>query len=891
MPDSANILLLVSDPLDASISIQRDLLALQDGLRQLDAAVTFHVRAAEAEKIQDHLSRGNSPRYAVLHYLGHGYKAPDDADGVLIFEKDDGSADALDQIRLSLTLKGAAAEFKLAVISACHSASVANGLFAVGVEHVVAIDGDKTVYEAAAVAFCRRFYQSLLTGRNLLESFTSGKEALLTDPTMRRLGNAATSAEADKFKLLSRPGFDPAQFSLAVGSGQTRLEEWPALTHPPFDQQPAEFIGRNEDMRELIAALNQKRAAIIVGVSGVGKTELAKQTARRFAARCRVDKPEDVAFASLVNAKSAEEARIQIALALGLPPDGIADNGALQRAIPRHRLLILDEAENVIARDGLAFRQLLDAVITAPTNPFVIVTSQTNPNTSKAPPVQLHRLSEVAALQLFVANTGLDGEDFRRINREHLLEVLKAVDRLPRAIELIARVWWQERGSDAGNLDMTSLVAKLREDRDLVMTDPDYPDDVKSVSVGVKYAYDRLLERSPAAARLWTQLALFPGGISKAGVPQIFGAESAALVNQIEKQSLVESAFTHFPAPFGNLLELPTPFRFFALRHLGDEAAARQTIGESVLRYYFDSRWVDRLDEEFCQGTTGIASRFKAELPSIEAWLDWAYDNEPTHSGLSRASRLTALLRNIYELTTALRGLNARCEQAFACALRCQDKKGEADILVMLGELKLRIDDLEGARVDYERALPIYKMISDRQGEALALKAFGDLAMRLGNFPEAQTVYEQALAIYQDHPSGLGRANVFQGLGYAKLGQRDYEGARADFGQALPLYQKLQNRMGEATIVSGLGQIALLEGDENLGNCLLARAIDILRNSQIHPYNIAVQIENFGRGLLMSRQGKKAVPYFLRAAEWYDKINWVDLAEKCRQTASRWENS
>ncbi|MFN8003149.1 MAG: hypothetical protein U0X75_19280 [Acidobacteriota bacterium] len=69
------------------------------------------------------------------------------------------------------------------------------------------------------------------------------------------------------------------------------------------------------------------------------------------------------------------------------------------------------------------------------------------------------------------------------------LEVLKAVDRLPRAIELVARVWWQERGSDSDNLDMTSLVEKLRADRDLVMTDPDYPDEVKSVSVGVKYAY------------------------------------------------------------------------------------------------------------------------------------------------------------------------------------------------------------------------------------------------------------------------------------------------------------------------------------------------------------------------------------------------------------------
>ncbi len=214
--DSANVLLLVSDPLDASISIQRDLMALQDGLRQIEAAATFYVHAAEAEKVQEHLSRGDNPPYAVLHYLGHGYKAPDEADGFLIFEKDDGTADPLDQIRLSLTLKGVAAGFKLAVISACHSQSVANALFAVGVEHVIAIDGDKTVYEAAAVAFCRRFYQTLLTGRNLLESFTSGKEALFTDKTMRSLGNAATSAEVDKFKLLSRPGFDPAQFFSTV---------------------------------------------------------------------------------------------------------------------------------------------------------------------------------------------------------------------------------------------------------------------------------------------------------------------------------------------------------------------------------------------------------------------------------------------------------------------------------------------------------------------------------------------------------------------------------------------------------------------------------------------------------------------------------------------------
>ncbi|MFN8003152.1 MAG: CHAT domain-containing protein [Acidobacteriota bacterium] len=157
MNETANVLFLVSDPLDASISIQRDLLALQDALRQLEAAATFHVRAAEADKVHEHLSLGSSLRYDVLHYLGHGYKAPDEADGVLIFEKDDGTADALDQIRLGIALKGAAAGFKLAVISACHSASVANALFAVGIDHVIVIDGDKPFTKSPPSRFAAGF--------------------------------------------------------------------------------------------------------------------------------------------------------------------------------------------------------------------------------------------------------------------------------------------------------------------------------------------------------------------------------------------------------------------------------------------------------------------------------------------------------------------------------------------------------------------------------------------------------------------------------------------------------------------------------------------------------------------------------------------------------------
>ncbi len=839
MNQPANILFLVSDPLDAAISIQRDLIALQDALRDLNVAAVFDIRAAEADSVQSHLARGDRRPYSALHYLGHGYKPPNQSDGRLIFEGRDGAADPLDVTRLAITLANHDREFKLAVVSACHSESVAQSFFAVGVEHVVAIEGEHSVYEAAAVAFCRRFYMSLLTGNSLDRAFDDGKRALFTDETMRRLGDQKTQAEVAKFKLIARPGADAAQFRLAVAEGEAEMRTLPALTQPPFDQHPAEFIGRNDDMRDLLAALNQHRSAVVLGVSGVGKTELAKQTVRRMVERRRVQ-PDHAGFAALVNAKTADEARTAIALALGLPPDGAPDNGALQRAMPRHRLLILDEAENVIARDGLAFRQLLDALISSPGKPIVIVTSQTNPNTPKAPPVQVRRLSEGAALRLFATNTSLDWEQFQRINREHLLEVLGYVDRLPRAIELIARVWWQERGSDPDNVDLTSLLRQLRSDRDRVMRDPDYPDEVKSVTVGVQYAYDRLNERSPEAAALWAQLALFPGGVSKAGLTAIFGAEAAGLANEIEKQSLVESSYDHFPAPFGNLLELPTPFRYFALRHLpaGDEAAARQAIGEAVLRYYRDfpeephRGWVSLLNQRITssgQAMGAFIARFNAELPSIESWLDWAYDHETAKNDRARAPRLTASLQNLYVVSNVLHRKRDRLDRALDCALRCADKEGEANVLQAMGDLQRRVADLAGARASYEQALPIFREIEARLGEANVLQAMGDLQMRVDDLAGARASYEQALPIFREIEDRLGEANVLQAMGDLQMRVDDLAGARASYEQALPIYREIEARLGEANVLQAMGDLQMRVADLAGARASYEQALPIYR--------------------------------------------------------------
>jgi tetratricopeptide (TPR) repeat protein len=641
--------------------------------------------------------------------------------------------------------------------------------------------------------------------------------------------------EIAKFKPLPNSGADSAQFRLPVADGQIEFHDLPALTGYPFHNQPKEFIGRNEDMRRVLACINDYRAVVILGVSGVGKTELAKQTARRLVTRGRVH-IEKVGFAALVNARTVDEARAEIARALKLAPDEVLDNETLQQLIPRNTLVILDEAENVILRDGAAFRQLVEVLVGAPGSPIVIVTSQTDPNTSFAPVVQTRRLSVEAASHLFAVNANLTPEQLQSINRHDLSELLNYVDRIPRAVELIARVWRHERGSNPESLDLTSLLAQLRTGHDRVMQDPVYPDEVRSVTIGVQYAYDRLRERRTAAADLWAHLSLFPSGISKAGLTHIFGPNAAELANEIQAQSLVEFPFGHLPSLFSDLMQLPTPFLLFALRQLpeGSETAARKALGESVLSYYYASDekpyrgWVELLDQSVREGGKGIGSfivRYEAELPSIEAWLDWGYEFESGLSAGSRAARLTAELTNLYRVKA--RSYRDRLDRALACAQRCADELGEANVRWALSDLLMRSNELGDAREQADMALAIYSRIGHRVGQSNALLVIGSVLRAEGDLTGAREKYNAALNICRDVGFWFGETNALKMLADLSLREGDPGTAREQYEAALSIYRLSGNKLGEANTLMSLGELLGEEGYSDDAIARLREAFDI----------------------------------------------------------------
>ncbi len=544
---------------------------------------------------------------------------------------------------------------------------------------------------------------------------------------------------------------------------------------------------------------------LIKGVSGVGKSELAREIGRWLVERSRVA-ASCAWFAPLVGAHSDAEMRIAVALAMGVSPESMptdagAANDWLAAQLPRRSLLVLDEAENAIEHGGRAVRDLLERLVQAPNRPLIIVTAQKDVGSRALPVFEVRRMEMDAAVRLFAACAGLQPGGLVRLQHAELAEALDFMDRLPRAIELLAAVWRDRRDPD-----LTGLLAEMRRHRDRILRDPKYPDEVKSVTLGVQLGYDRLQQRSLDAAALFADLSLFPGGLNAAGATAIYGAGGPALLRMIEDQSLLERTAD-------DLFYLPTPFRYFAERQVaGGAAAAQARLGQPALAYY--AGWATTLDDGLVGGGAAmgaIIARFLTELPSIETWAAWGVTQPGATAG--SAARLVTSLRNLYDVSGLLRLRRDLLTRALGAAQRALDRGGEANVQKALGDLALREDDLGEARRRYESALAIYPQIGARLGEANVQKALGDLALREADLGEARRRYESALAIYPQIGDRLGEANVQKALGDLALREADLGEARRRYESALAIYPQIGDRLGEANVQQALGDLALREAD------------------------------------------------------------------------------
>jgi tetratricopeptide (TPR) repeat protein len=125
--------------------------------------------------------------FHILHFMGHGTFDEETSEGVLFFERCDGTGEAFEGRRLAQLLHDFES-LRLVVLNACHTAEAvgthgpnpfagaASSLVMGGIPAVVAMSGP--VSDLAAVAFSRTFYQRLAAGDPIEAALTEGRLAI-----------------------------------------------------------------------------------------------------------------------------------------------------------------------------------------------------------------------------------------------------------------------------------------------------------------------------------------------------------------------------------------------------------------------------------------------------------------------------------------------------------------------------------------------------------------------------------------------------------------------------------------------------------------------------------------------------------------------------------------
>jgi hypothetical protein len=220
---------------------------------------------ATFETIQSYL---NEKAYHIVHFTGHGRQT--DGQGYLVLETDDCRAQEVDIQAISDLFVGRG--IRLVVLSACQSSDLARRLGKNKLPAVVAMQ--YSVLDPSATVFASAFYQALANGKDLDLSLTEARIA------MRNVkeGNKVDFATPVLYLL------DPH----CLDTGQIKPSAPELFLKPTMlgdvSVMKKGFVGRQRELRLIQKGFMSdiKRAAIVYGFGGIGKTVLATRLAQRM---------------------------------------------------------------------------------------------------------------------------------------------------------------------------------------------------------------------------------------------------------------------------------------------------------------------------------------------------------------------------------------------------------------------------------------------------------------------------------------------------------------------------------------------------------------------------------------------------------------------------------
>jgi predicted ATPase/class 3 adenylate cyclase len=721
---------------------------------------------------------------------------------------------------------------------------VVRSTFAAGVE--VDTQGDAFFYAFAraadAVAACEAAVQRLVGSPIRIRVGVHTGEPLLTEEgyvgmDVHRAARIAAAAHGGQV-VVSRTTRDLVPELELLDLGEHRLKdlgraerlyqlgrgEFPPLrslhrTNLPMPATP--FVGREQELGEVLSLLTKTRLLTLTGAGGTGKTRLGLQAA----AEASGGFPDGVFWVPLAPLRDPELVLETAGQALGAKeglPGHIADKSIL---------LLLDNFEHVIeAADGLV------ELLTACPHVQLLVTSRELLRLPGEQAYPVPPLQPEEGRELFVARARAAEPGF--VDTPTVTELCERLEQLPLALELAA-AWVRV-------LSPEQLLERLSQRLDLLQGGRGLDPRQQTLRATIEWSYDLL---DADERKLFARLAVFAGSCTLEDAEAVCGADVNTLASLIDKSLVrhIHERFFMLEAIRDYANELLDAGEANEWRRLhAEHFLAIAERAESELRGERQGSWLDALEP----------AALEPAYPNLRAALAWFMESGPPDSAL----RLAATLRPFWVWRGYLREGRAWIERALAADDERTATRAKA--LATAGLLAALQGDWPATKRWSAAALELSEELAEPGFAASSLLTLGRATLAKGDPDRAVKFFREGERYALEAGDTQTLAMAAFNLGYAALASNDLRRARQQF--ELALERSGGDPYRAARSLAALGSVALHE--ERLDDALaqLRRSLSI-SGSRGDRDNAAWALELLG-GALAESQPQRAVRV-LAAAE------------------------
>ena len=572
------------------------------------------------------------------------------------------------------------------------------------------------VHRAARIAACGHGEQVLVSASTAALAGTEG---------LRDLGE-------HRLKDLSAP-----ERIYQLGDGEFPPLKSLRLTNLPVPSTP--FLGREQELQEVLGLLEGTRLLTLTGPGGTGKTRLGAQAAAEASDRY----PDGVFWVPLAPLRDPELV-LETAGQVLAAKDGLTGHIA-----DKSLLLLFDNFEHVVeAADGLA------ELLAACPNVQLLVTSRELLRLPAEQAYPVPPLEPDDGTELFLARARAVEPGF--VTTPAVAELCARLEQLPLALELAA--------ARVRVLSPEQLLERLSGRLDLLKAGRGVDARQQTLRATLEWSYELLAEDEQ---RLFARLAVFRGGCTLDAAETVCDADLDTLQSLVDKSLLRHSVERFW------MLETIREFGRDLLEEGGERDAVRRRhaehylgVAEAAYRGWLDADWTwsRRLDEEH---------------DNLRAALDFLREDEP-----DECLQLAGALGWFWATRPPFAEASRRLEDALATS--AESGRLRARALRCLAAL----DSYEGRTAEalsrLEQALELWRTVGDDVELMETRNELGMVLYRGGDTSQALHVFERNLE--------LARSLGQQSLVTASLsGVCQLLLATGQFERAEPLAQELQD--------------------------------------------------------------------------------------------------